>query len=63
MGTLRARWTPARVSEDEYRERGIPMRRRDGNCDADRAASGLAAERAVFGAWRARRAAALADLG
>eukprot|EP00974_Lingulodinium_polyedra_P066644 6450986-Lingulodinium_polyedra.AAC.1 len=39
------------------------MWHRDGNRAADRVASGLAAECAAPVAWRARRAAALEDLG
>eukprot|EP00974_Lingulodinium_polyedra_P003525 331975-Lingulodinium_polyedra.AAC.1 len=54
-------WVPAHRTAEDYAARGIPERHRLGNAAADAAASEVAALRAPPGAWRAHRAAQLAD--
>eukprot|EP00974_Lingulodinium_polyedra_P016352 1584077-Lingulodinium_polyedra.AAC.1 len=47
LGTLSARWIPARRAAEERVARGIPERHCVGTATADDAASGFAAERAA----------------
>ena len=61
-GRLRARWTPAHLSKEEYAARGLPESDRVGNAAADAAAGAAAAARAPPADLVAARAEELSQL-